>query len=308
MSDSLPKQKKLISISETAKVLSVSIDTVRRWDKSGVLHSERPDGKNRYFSLGELKTFKLTQPLPISEVAQKLRISPTTLRRLEARGIFIPQRNNAGERVYDKNLLEKFLKSNYFLRKKQVREEFPENITPEKEAEPLESKEAEIPHLQLIHGSKRRINEFITGSSVLFMLLIALSLRNIWISEFNITKALAATTSEVLSENTYVEPEITPKPEATSEPDITTSEPEITLEPEIEATAAAKPLIIVMVKTEGGSSVNIRQEPTTTSKQIHQAKNGDIFEFVSEDSDWFKVKLASDSAGFISTKYAERID
>ena len=73
--------KKLIPISEAAIVLGVSIDTVRRWDKSGVLHSERPDGKNRYFSLNELEEYKLKSPLPISEVAKNLSISATTLRR-----------------------------------------------------------------------------------------------------------------------------------------------------------------------------------------------------------------------------------
>lgn len=117
MSNSLPSQKKLISISQTAKFLGVSIDTVRRWDKSGVLQSERPDGKNRYFSLSDLEEHRSNQPLTISETAKKLNVSATTLRRLEARGILVPNRNNAGERVYDKKTLEKFLQSDYFRRK-----------------------------------------------------------------------------------------------------------------------------------------------------------------------------------------------
>ena len=294
MSDRLPKQKKLISISEAAGMLDVSIDTIRRWDKSGLLHSERPDGKNRYFSLTELEKFKLNQPLSISDVARKLNISPTTLRRLEVRDLIKPKRNSAGERIYDEALLENFLNSPYFLRKKQLKEKVSESLAPDEK--PIEST---IP--------KRRINEFITVSTVLFTLLLALGLRNIWIAEFRSAETSSQTTPpQVLSTTTYTEPEVSPEPEIVPEPEIT---PDV----ESEATPEAKPLVIVRVKAEGSSSVNIRQEPTVDSKELYQVKNGEIFEFISKDSDWFKVKLASDSAGFISAgfisaEYAEEID
>src|SRR5438034_902712 len=100
MPRSLPKTKKLVSISEAAKILAVSIDTVRRWDKIGTLHSQRPDRKNRYFSIDELEKVKFSQPLGISEVAKRLGISATTLRRLDKKNLIKPQRNNNGERVY----------------------------------------------------------------------------------------------------------------------------------------------------------------------------------------------------------------
>ncbi len=128
MNSSLPKSKKLVPISEAAKVLGVSIDTIRRWDKKGTIHSERVDGKNRYFSIDELEKVKFAQPLPISEASKHLGISATTLRRLEARGLLKPERNEAGERVYDKESLEKFLSGEYFLRQKKIEEKILEPL------------------------------------------------------------------------------------------------------------------------------------------------------------------------------------
>ncbi len=297
MNDSLPNQKKLIPISEAAKVLGVSIDTVRRWDKSGVLHSERPDGKNRYFSLNELEKHKLSQPLPISEVARKLGISATTLRRLEARGLIKPKRNNAGERVYDEDLLKNFLNSGYFLKKEQIHE-LNDSTTLENEAEHPKSRE---PAIHLINLKPRprvlRINEFMTVSTITFALLITLGIRNIWAAEFKAQSL--PTSSEVLSA----------VKEDTAPADVVKSE--ILPAAESEATAAAKPKSLVKVKAEDSSStVNIRQKPTTKSTKIGQAKDGESFEFLSYDSDWFEVKLdtgstptESGSTGFISAKY-----
>src|SRR3989344_5854426 len=109
MSD-LPN-KKLVSISEAAKILGVSIDTVRRWDKNGILHSQRPNGKDRYFSLEELEKIKLAQPLSISEAAQLLGISTTTLRRLEKKGQIRCHKGAGGERFFDRKDLEALLDS-----------------------------------------------------------------------------------------------------------------------------------------------------------------------------------------------------
>src|SRR4051812_35799224 len=108
MSKSLPKEKELVSISEAAKILGVSIDTIRRWDRSGKVNSSRPDGKNRYFSIKELESLKFAQPLSISEAAKQLGISQSTLRRLDSRGLIVPERNNNGERVYDRESIEGF--------------------------------------------------------------------------------------------------------------------------------------------------------------------------------------------------------
>ena len=118
----LPKND-LVSISEAAQILGVSIDTIRRWDKSGTLHSTRADGKNRFFSLKELEDIKYTKPLSISQAVKQLGISQTTLRRLDKKGLIQAERNGNGERVYTKQALEKFLQSQYFLQQKQVEQQ-----------------------------------------------------------------------------------------------------------------------------------------------------------------------------------------
>jgi len=101
----------LISIGQTAALLGVSIDTVRRWDKAGLIHSIRPDGKNRYFDLKSLEKQKLSRPLKISEAAEKLSISQSTLRRLEKKGIIKPERNQYGERLYSQNTIQSMMSS-----------------------------------------------------------------------------------------------------------------------------------------------------------------------------------------------------
>lgn len=52
------ENQKLVAIREAAEFLNVSIDTVRRYDKLGILHSTRPGGKIRYFNTEELKKVK----------------------------------------------------------------------------------------------------------------------------------------------------------------------------------------------------------------------------------------------------------
>lgn len=115
MSNDSAVPTQLVSISEAAELLGISIDTVRRWDKQGILHSQRPNGKDRYFSVKEIKDLKATQPLSISEVAEKLGVSATTLRRYEEEGLIKPQRNNNGERLYTREIIASFIKTNRHL-------------------------------------------------------------------------------------------------------------------------------------------------------------------------------------------------
>src|SRR3989344_1058806 len=124
----LSKKEDIVPISEAAKILGVSIDTIRRWDKSGVIHSSRPNGKNRYFSIEELEKLKFSQPLSISEVVKQLGISASTLRRLEKKGLITPERNNNKERLYNRESIEKFLHGEYFLRQKSVEEKILEPL------------------------------------------------------------------------------------------------------------------------------------------------------------------------------------
>ena len=129
------------------------------------------------------------------------------------------------------------------------------------EAEPTPAKSKSTPGLW----------NFVTFSTVLFMLLVTFSLRNIWIAEFNAAKS-QVNNPKVLSATTQSTPE-------------------------------AELKITVTVITEDKSSlINIRQEPSTYSEKIGQAKNGDSFELISRNPNWFEVKLASQS-GYISAKY-----
>ena len=61
-----------------------------------------------------------------------------------------------------------------------------------------------------------------------------------------------------------------------------------------------------MLKINDGSKfVNIRQEPTTKSDKVGEAKDGDTFELVSKDLRWYQIKLDDESIAFVSEKYAE---
>lgn len=143
------KLKKLVPIGEAAKFLDVSVDTIRRWDSQGTLHSSRPNGKDRYFSLNELEQVKFAKPLQISEAAERLGISETTLRRLEEKGMITPERNSQDERIYTRECLKKFLDSDYYLRQKEI-----EN----KILEPEESEETEGERKERLFTQKKIIN------------------------------------------------------------------------------------------------------------------------------------------------------
>ena len=49
---------KNLSISEAAKYLEISVDTIRRWDKSGKLTAEKSEGGHRSYPLVTLELFK----------------------------------------------------------------------------------------------------------------------------------------------------------------------------------------------------------------------------------------------------------
>ncbi|MBI2593909.1 MerR family DNA-binding transcriptional regulator [Candidatus Daviesbacteria bacterium] len=320
MSVSLPNQKKLISISGAAKFLGVSIDTVRRWDKSGILHSERPDGKNRFFSLKELEEYNSNQPLSISETAIKLGISPTTLRRLETKGIFKAERNNAGERVYDKDSIENFLKSDYFLRKKSIKESITQpqqekKELPEKKATPSQDETQTDP----ITETRSYAPNFLAISAALFLLLVTVGTGNVLISTkgFESAPTPAAVLSETVTHEKPAESSISNKPSAkpvTLESIQSLIEGVTDLDSN-EATQAAEEggggpdlndfKIILAVQTKGAKFISIREKPSTESGKIDKARNGDSFEMVSRDSGWYEIKLNNGLNGFISEEFAK---
>ncbi len=83
--------------------------------------------------------------------------------------------------------------------------------------------------------------------------------------------------------------------------------PSPVVEPSPVAEEEKKAKTIVVIKINDGSAsssaiVNIRQKPTIKSEKIGKAHDGDTFEFVSVDSGWYEVKLATGS-GFISAAF-----
>ncbi len=78
-----------------------------------------------------------------------------------------------------------------------------------------------------------------------------------------------------------------------------------TLEQTSELKEDVMPKTMVVVKIDESASANIRQSPTTDSEVIGKAKNGDTFEFVSESSGWYEIKLDDGSIAFISTSVGE---
>lgn len=78
-----------------------------------------------------------------------------------------------------------------------------------------------------------------------------------------------------------------------------------TLEQASELKEDIKPKTMLVVKIDELASANIRQNPTTDSKVIGKAKNGDIFEIVSENSGWYEIKLDNGSTAFISASVGE---
>jgi|GEM_PF-2845916 len=97
-----------VTVREAAKILGVSIDTVRRWDKAGKLSAERLDGKNRYLLRSELEAFVDSHPLTTSQVAAELGVSVSTVRRLEDEGLLLPERDHTGKRLYNKQSIESY--------------------------------------------------------------------------------------------------------------------------------------------------------------------------------------------------------
>ncbi len=102
------RNKGYVSVGQAAKYLGVSIDTVRRWDSSDKLHSRRLDGKNRYFSVQELKQFRAMQPLSTTEVARQLAMSESSVRRLEQQGLLVPMRDQNGKRLYTRAAVQRY--------------------------------------------------------------------------------------------------------------------------------------------------------------------------------------------------------
>jgi DNA-binding transcriptional MerR regulator len=111
MTSILSHHTNIISIRQAAIMLGVSLHTLRRWEKKGLLHTVRPDGGSRYFFVGELQKIKSDQSYTISQAAAFLGLSVSTLRRLERRGLLCSQRSVNKRRLYCEEDLRYFQKS-----------------------------------------------------------------------------------------------------------------------------------------------------------------------------------------------------
>ncbi|EKD94236.1 MAG: hypothetical protein ACD_26C00156G0001, partial [uncultured bacterium] len=158
MPDILPEQNNLIHISEAARLLGVSLDTLRRWDKAGNLHSIRKAGNARYFSQEEINDLIKNRHFSVSEAAKEFGISASTLRRLEKRGLISSERDKNGERFYTPEKLRSYLQSNYFLNRKQKRNEKKDvSLSPQYENFSNESEQKE--KFQIEDASKPPLKE-----------------------------------------------------------------------------------------------------------------------------------------------------
>lgn len=62
---------------------------------------------------------------------------------------------------------------------------------------------------------------------------------------------------------------------------------------------------LVIKITDGSPSVDIRKSPSLSSSSISQAKDGEIFFWISESDGWYQIELTEGLTGFVSNKYVE---
>lgn len=327
MNNNLPNQINYLPISEAAKFLGVSQDTLRRWDKTGVIKSKRLDGKNRYFALGDLKKNISSRPLSISEVSKKFNISSTTLRRLEARGLIKPLRSKAGVRGFDSATIEAFIKSSYYQRK-QLSLKKPKTVSkkahilklapPSTETQP---KKKEATNQASDQAPKLDLNHFLAMSSASFILLVVVGLGNVFLFKTQNYEMLPL--PMVLGEK-FTAPLEAPvsqsiEPEETSSiqtQQVQIEEPKSPLEKYIaeslemandkkqQRLLASNFLRLVEIASPS-ATIDIRREPNYLSPVVGTALGGEVFEFMSFDTGWIQLKLhESTQSGYIQEKYA----
>ena len=338
MKNSLSSPNNYLPISEAAKFLGVSLDTLRRWDKSGTLKSKRLDGKNRYYSLEDLKKNKSNRPLSISEASKKFNVSATTLRRLEARGIIKPFRNKAGERLFDSKTIESFLNSEYFQRKKYtLKKAKPKKEQPVVHPEPIAAIKETPVKKDLPEESnwepKPLLGNFLAISIASFVLLSTVGLGNIFLHKtqgfdllplpmvlgesFSASPLMPAIKNPIPEKISEISTEIQIQEPETVSNQIQIEEPKTALEKYLSESLKminenkdwryrSTDLIRLVEINADLNEADIKQFPDSLSPTIGQAKKGDVFEFMSFDSGWIQIKLyESTPSGFIREQYAK---
>ena len=112
----------LAKIGEAAKILNISVKTLRRWELAGKLKAFRSRGGTRLYSLADLKTVgSKNNPLnlnsdanllKIGEAAKKIGISVKTLRRWESQGKIKAIYSPGKTRYYSTTGIEKYSQPN----------------------------------------------------------------------------------------------------------------------------------------------------------------------------------------------------
>ncbi len=122
MNDTYPQ--KYFTISQASKLLGVSKDTIRRWEKAGKITSTVDQNGVHLFQKETLQSIKsvpqlqsphlpklLTQPLSLSAAATASGVSPTTLLRWEKAGLINSSRTAGGARRFDPSDIKTLLNS-----------------------------------------------------------------------------------------------------------------------------------------------------------------------------------------------------
>lgn len=146
---------------------------------------------------------------------------------------------------------------------------------------PEEIKAKKEVHSKSISEGRLRTPVFIVASSLVFVLLFVLGIRNI--------KTSVAQTNNLLTELAVPTPSHAPQVSGAED-----------VQPEHK--------IIIIKISDGAETVNIREGPSTKSQKIGEAKDGDTFKFVSKDGEWYQIKLEDGSTAFVSERYAEIIE
>lgn len=131
-----------------------------------------------------------------------------------------------------------------------------------------------------------RIPLFLTTSLLVFALLFLSGVRNISLSSANSTSS-----SDVLGEK-----------EVTNQPSLTTVNTQLA----DQSSDLSDHIGILTVKLENATaSASIQQGPTADSEKVGEAKNGQSFEYVYLNADWYEIRLENGATGFIFKGFAE---
>lgn len=146
--------------------------------------------------------------------------------------------------------------------------------------------------------TKSRIPEFAFASSVVFILLFFVGLRNIKISSAGEEILHQASDTEDTSQVSGAK-----DTKEGLEDDLKYVSDKYTYEEE----DYEKQMVVIKI-TDDSDSVNIRAEPSTESEIVGKAFDGQKFEYISIDSDWYQIKLENGDIAYIYSDYVQFAD